>query len=71
MQTIETSLRAYEHWLRTRLRRELVSADLMKKHKKMQDSAFSFFRATYWRFAEGIKMICPDLLDGPKSACSR
>ena len=27
----------------------------MKKHKKMQDSAFSFFRATYWLLRRGHK----------------
>ena len=35
--------------------------DLERKHEKMRDSAFSFLRATYWRWAETVLDVCPEL----------
>ena len=61
MATIQQSTRAYEAWLKRELRGDIVRVDLASKHKKMRDSAFVFFRATYWRWAETILEICPDL----------
>ena len=62
---IRTANRDYERWLAAQLHGEIVEADLKKKHKRMRDSAFVFLRATYWRWAETILDICPDLSDAP------
>lgn len=62
---IRAANRDYEGWLKDRLDSGLVEADLKKKHKKMRDSAFAFLRATYWRWAETILDVCPDLADAP------
>lgn len=67
MATIQDSTRHYEDWLRQQLPGEVVEADLAEKHKKMtEESAFVFLRATYWRWAETILDICPDLASGPQ-----
>lgn len=65
MATIQQSARAYEQWLKVQLGGDLVAADLARKHDKMHASAFVFFRATYWRWAETILDICPELADAP------
>lgn len=57
--------RAYEHWLIERLNGLAVKADLKAKHEKMSENAFSFLRATYWRWAETILTLCPDLAGAP------
>ncbi len=57
--------RQYEAWLIAQLKGEFVKPDLVRKHKKMTDSAFSFLRATYWRWAETILDICPDAATAP------
>jgi len=63
MKNIHMSARLYEEWLRKQLKREVVEKDLDRKHDKMNESAFVFLRATYWRWAETILEICPDLAD--------
>ena len=63
MTSIQQSTRRYETWLREQLKGDLVKQDLARKHDKMKDSAFSFLRATYWRWAETILDVCPDLAD--------
>ena len=55
----------YEAWLRNELAGDLVEKDLAKKHDKMKDSAFVFLRATYWRWAEIVLEVCPDLGTAP------
>jgi uncharacterized protein (DUF2252 family) len=62
---IRAANRDYERWLARELHGDIVEADLGKKHKKMRDSAFSFLRATYWRWAETILNVCPDLANAP------
>ena len=62
---IRAANKAYEDWLRRELRGDLVEADLDKKHKKMRESAFAFLRATFWRWAETIVEVCPDLAKAP------
>jgi len=59
------SLRAYEDWLRLAVGPDFVEGDLEEKHRKMRASAFAFLRASYWRWAETILEICPELADGP------
>jgi len=53
----------YETWLRAELDGDIVEADLARKHDKMSEAPFPFLRATYWRWAETIPTICPDLCD--------
>lgn len=57
--------RAYERWLSEQLGGAVVKADLKTKHEKMGDNAFAFLRATYWRWAETILTLCPDLAGAP------
>jgi Uncharacterized protein conserved in bacteria (DUF2252) len=63
--TITDSVDAYEQWLKTELRGELVAKDFEDKHDKMRKGAFPFLRATYWRWAETIFDVCPELKDAP------
>ena len=58
---IRESTRLYEDWLRKQLRGDVVTPDLARKHDKMRESPFVFLRATYWRWAETILDVCPDL----------
>ncbi|MBB4567613.1 DUF2252 family protein [Rhizobium leucaenae] len=66
MTTIVQSTKAFETWMRTQLGSDLVEADLQKKYKKMKSGGFVFLRATYWRWAETIFDICPDLASAPQ-----
>lgn len=59
--SIIQSAAKYESWLRSQLKDEFVEKDLKRKHQKMADGAFPFLRATYWRWAETILTICPEL----------
>ena len=65
MAGIRQSTRDYEAWLRRELGRDVVEKDLREKHEKMRESAFSFLRATYWRWAETVLEVCPDAADAP------
>jgi hypothetical protein len=65
MANIIQSSQAYESWLRGQLGADLVEDDLLRKHMKMRSSSFAFLRATYWRFAETVLDICPDLASAP------
>jgi hypothetical protein len=62
---IRESTIKYEAWLRKELAGELVEKDLERKHDKMKESAFVFLRATYWRWAEIIFELCPELSNAP------
>jgi hypothetical protein len=62
---IRAANRDYERWLKTQLHGVMIESDLAKKHKAMRGNAFSFLRATYWRWAETILDVCPDLADAP------
>jgi Uncharacterized protein conserved in bacteria (DUF2252) len=65
MANIKQSVRAYESWMRKELGRDLVEKDLTHKHEKMAASPFYFLRGTFWRWAETILEICPDLAQAP------
>ena len=65
MTSIEASVAAYERWLAGSLAGEVVAADLKAKHRKMRKSPFAFLRATYWRWAETVLSICPELGAAP------
>ena len=62
--SIKDSVTSYERWLRQQLGGELVEKDITRKHEKMAQSAFSFMRATYWRWSETIFDVCPELSSG-------
>ena len=66
MTTIHESARQYEDWLRGQLHGDVVQKDLAKKHDKMRKSPFVFLRATFWRWAETILDVCPDLAGGTR-----
>jgi len=66
MTTIRQSVAAYETWMRAQLGADLVEAGLAKKHKLMKADSFSFLRGTYWRWAETILDICPELKSAPQ-----
>jgi uncharacterized protein (DUF2252 family) len=57
--------RDYERWLAGELKGDIVEEDILKKRKRMRESAFAFLRATYWRWAETILGLCPDIADAP------
>jgi hypothetical protein len=61
----KASTKAYEAWLGAALGGDLVEADLAEKHDRMRDGPFPFLRATYWRWAEIILEVCPDLASAP------
>ena len=63
--SIVQSAAAYERWLKRELKANIVKSDLRKKHKKMAADPFQFLRATYWRWAETILQVCPDLKGAP------
>jgi hypothetical protein len=62
---IQRSVRSYEDWLRRRLGSELVETDIERKHARMGKHGFSFLRATYWRWAETVLDVCPDVAHAP------
>ncbi|MGJ4855625.1 DUF2252 family protein [Labrys sp. KB_33_2] len=66
MNAIRASVHAYEDWLRGEIGTDFVEADLEEKHRKMRSGAFAFLRATYWRWAETILEICPELANAPE-----
>src|SRR5262245_5389682 len=59
--SIEQSVKAYEQRLTAQLNKDIWKKDLLKKHDKMREHPFVFLRATYWRWAEVILDICPEL----------
>jgi len=65
MVNIKLSVGAYEDWLRRELGHEVVEKDLARKHEKMAQSPFVFLRGTYWRWAETILEVCPELAQAP------
>ncbi len=54
---------AFEAWLRTQC--DVYEPDLKHKHKRMKRDAFTFLRATYFRWAKGIETVCEALKDAP------
>ena len=54
---------SFEGWLRTQC--DVYEPDLKYKHKRMKRDAFTFLRATYFRWAKGIESICGELKETP------
>lgn len=69
MVNIKLSVRAFEDQLRRELGDQpgtgIVEKDLARKHEKMRATPLAFLRATYWRWAETIFEVCPELADAP------
>lgn len=56
--------RLFESWLGLRTR--LDKKDLRFKHERMKAELFPFFRATYYRWAQLWREVCPDLAKAPQ-----
>jgi hypothetical protein len=54
---------AYEAWLHSQC--DVVEDDLQHKHKRMKHNAFVFLRATFFRWASTIEVLCPELAGAP------
>lgn len=66
MGSITASVKRYEVWLEEQLGRQVVQADLDRKHRKMEKSDFLFLRATCFRWAETAHELCPSLMETPR-----
>lgn len=65
---IREATQSYETWLG--LYTTLVEDDLARKHKLMHDNAFSFFRATFYRWCTRFPIVCKAIADAPKLLCA-
>lgn len=65
MTGINQSTRDYHRWLEAELGPAFVQSDLPRKYRKMAADPFAFLRATYWRWAETVLDVCPELADAP------
>jgi hypothetical protein len=54
----------YESWLNGATR--VVKADLAVKHERMTEDAFSFLRATFYRWAQIFPSVCAELVRAPQ-----
>lgn len=60
---IHKSTRRYERWLERQCR--VVGPDLDRKHQLMRESAFCFFRGTFYRWMQQWSAVCPELAKAP------
>jgi hypothetical protein len=60
---IKQSTKAYETWLGRQM--PLLAPDLKLKHQRMAQSAFSFLRATFYRWTQLFPQVCPELTAAP------
>ncbi len=56
--------RKYEAWVAERT--PLVAKDLRLKHERMKESLFSFFRATFYRWAQLWPVLCDEVAKAPE-----
>ena len=61
---ISKATRQDQQWLGQQI--EVVQPDLKLKHRKMAESVFQFFRATFYRWAQVWGEVCPDHATAPK-----
>jgi hypothetical protein len=61
--SIADTTERYETWLRRHTK--VLERDLRAKHAKMSEDAFTFLRATFYRWLELWPEICPDLVGAP------
>jgi Uncharacterized protein conserved in bacteria (DUF2252) len=59
---IDKSTAKYEAWLGERI--PLIAGDLNRKHALMKEAPFPFLRATFYRWAQTLPEVCPDLMSG-------
>ncbi len=64
MESIEEATESYERWLGARI--ELLEEDLELKHRSMRETAFQFFRATFYRWAQVWPTVCDALAGAPQ-----
>jgi uncharacterized protein (DUF2252 family) len=62
---IVESTRHYDRWLAQRLP-AVVKRDLRVKHQRMAQDAFSFLRATFYRWSQVWPQLCPELSKAPR-----
>jgi len=60
---IQEATASYESWVAERT--GIVKADLELKHQRMRESAFPFFRATFYRWLQLWEEVCADMSDVP------
>src|SRR5262245_2469634 len=60
---IHRATRLYETWLATQT--SLVPKDLAEKHVRMKQDAFTFFRATFYRWMQVWPEVCVGLVAAP------
>ena len=60
---VREATRSYERWLSKQT--AVVKSDLEEKHSRMDDSAFEFLRATFYRWVQLWPVACPQLADAP------
>ena len=60
---IQQATRQYEAWLASHIR--IVRSDLRAKHALMARDAFSFLRATFYRWMQLFPKLCPKLAAAP------
>ena len=53
----------YEAWLARHLK--IIEKDLLFKHEQMRTAPFPFLRATYYRWAQIWKEVCPEAAAAP------
>ncbi len=61
---IVRSTAEFEKWASRHVR--LVPSDVKLKHRLMEKSAFAFFRATFYRWAQWWPIVCPELARAPQ-----
>jgi hypothetical protein len=64
MNVVEATL-GYDRWLAQRLK-VIVKRDLKLKHREMSADAFSFLRASFYRWAQVWPLLCSDIAAAPK-----
>src|SRR5467141_2680857 len=60
---IRKATTSYEAWMSGHI--PTVTADLRYKHVQMAESPFAFMRATFYRWAQTWKELCPDASRAP------
>jgi hypothetical protein len=61
---IQQATQNYETWLRRHIR--VINSDLEAKHALMAQDAFSFFRATFYRWMQLFPAVCSRLFAAPQ-----
>jgi hypothetical protein len=62
--SIQQATKSYEAWMRNRT--NIVESQLQAKHQQMREDLISFFRGTYYRWAQLWPEECDDLCGAPQ-----